>query len=222
MDSSGRVIASNTGWDGSASLSQVFAQVGAFPLKTGSLDSALAVSLKPGAYTASLTSTDGTTGDALIEIYDADLKPLNIPQRLVNLSSMGYVSTGYPVIGGFSITGTSPKTVLIRGDGPTLSSYGASSPLADPVLKLYQGETVIASNTGWSTPTTVNASYPGASATAISTAITNSGAFALPAGSADSAILVTLPPGTYTAQITSASAGNGQALIEIYELPNGN
>ena len=222
MDSSGRVIASNAAWDGSSSLSQIFAQVGAFPLKTGSHDTAIAVSLQPGSYTASLTSTDGTTGDALIEIYDADLKPLNTAQRLVNLSSMGYVTTGFPVIGGFSITGTSPKTLLIRGNGPTLSSYGATSPLADPVLKLYQGQTVIASNTGWSKPTTVNASYPGATATAISAAIANSGAFALPTGSADSAILVTLPPGTYTAQITSASAGNGQALIEIYELPNGN
>jgi uncharacterized delta-60 repeat protein len=222
MDSSGRQIASNTGWDGSASLSQIFAQVGAFPLKTGSLDSVLALSLKPGSYTATVTSTDGTTGDALVEIYDADANPLNMAQRLVNVSSMDYVSTGYPVIGGFSILGNSPKTILIRGDGPTLASYGSASPLADPVLKLYKGQTVIASNTGWSTPTTVNTAYPGATAAAISAAIASSGAFSLPSGSKDSAILVTLPPGTYTAQITSASSGNGQVMVEIYELPNGN
>jgi len=222
VDSSGRTIATNSGWDGSATLSQIFAQAGAFPLSVGSLDSAIAVSLKPGSYTASVTSKDGTTGDALLEIYDIDLKPTNIPQRLINLSSMGNVSTGFPIIGGFSILGNAPKTILIRGDGPTLTAYGATSPLADPVLKLYLGQTAIASNTGWSKPVTINSSYPGSSVTAISAAIANSGAFALPTGSADSAILVTLPPGTYTAQITSASGGNGQAMVEIYELPNGN
>jgi hypothetical protein len=68
------VIASNAGWSSNAAtaaqISSVGASVGAFPLVTGSKDSALLINLQPGAYTVQVTSVSGSTGVALIEVYD--------------------------------------------------------------------------------------------------------------------------------------------------------
>ena len=101
-----------------------------------------------------------------------------------------------------------PRTVLIRADGPVLSTFGVSSPLPDPVLTVYNSSgAVVATNTGWGTNT---------SPTSISTAALEVGAFALPSASADSALLITLQPGAYTAQVTSAKGNSGIALFEAY------
>jgi hypothetical protein len=125
-----------------------------------------------------------------------------------NVSTRGYVSSTQTFIGGFVVQGTGTRNVLIRGDGPVLASFGVSSPLADPVLQVYNSSgTVIATNTGWGTNTTP---------TSISSAATAVGAFPLPSGSADSAVLLTLPPGAYTVQITSAKGNSGIALFEAY------
>jgi len=125
-----------------------------------------------------------------------------------NVSTRGYVSSTQTFIGGFVIEGTAPRTVLIRGDGPVLGSFGVSNPLPDPVLTVYNSSgAVIATNTGWTTNT---------SPTAISTAALEVGAFALPNPSPDSALLLTLQPGAYTAQITSAKNNSGIGLFEAY------
>ena len=224
INSSGQIILVNKGWDGSSSLMQIFSEFGAFPLTAGTTDAAVVTTLAPGLY--SLVVTDGgavgsTGGVALAEIYDADSNPLALAQRLVNLSGRGGVVAGNPVIGGFSIGGSVAKTVLLRAVGPTLAGYGVTGALADPVLSLYSGSALIAQNTHWGTPTTINPAYPAASAAAITAADTSVGAFALPAGSADSALLVTLPPGNYnyTGQVTSVSGQAGTALFEVYETP---
>ena len=82
------------------------------------------------------------------------------------------------------------------------------NPLADPALTIYQDGKVVATNEGW------------ANSAAITTAAIQTGAFTLPSGSKDAAVVITLNPGAYTAQIKSAkNASSGVALIEIYELP---
>jgi hypothetical protein len=130
------------------------------------------------------------------------------PTVFGNVSTRGYVSSTQTFIGGFVIEGTAPRTVLIRGDGPVLGSFGVSNPLPDPVLTVYNSSgAVIATNTGWTTNT---------SPTAISTAALEVGAFALPNPSPDSALLLTLQPGAYTAQITSAKNNSGIGLFEAY------
>jgi len=112
------------------------------------------------------------------------------------------------LIGGFIVTGNHPKTLLIRGIGPALTNFGITGALADPSLTIYQEGKVISTNEGW------------ASSAAIATAAIQTGAFALPAGSKDASVLITLNPGAYTAQIKSAkNASSGVALIEIYEVP---
>lgn len=130
------------------------------------------------------------------------------PTVFANVSTRGYVSSTQTFIGGFVIEGTAPRTVLIRADGPVLNAFSVSNPLPDPVLTVYNGSgTVIATNAGWATNT---------NPTFISTAALEVGAFALPNLSPDSALLLTLQPGAYTAQITSASGGSGTVLFEAY------
>jgi hypothetical protein len=202
------LIAQNDDWnkDDAAEISRL----GAFAFSVGSKDAALLTTLDPGAYTAQIADPSGTgTGVALAEIYDASMNPNADYQRLVNISTRGIVTPDDGVlIGGFIVTGNHPKTLLIRGVGPALSNFGLAGVLADPALTLYQDSKVIATNAGW------------ANSAAIAVATTQTGAFALPSGSKDAAVLITLNPGAYTAQIKSAkNVSSGVALIEIYEVP---
>jgi hypothetical protein len=119
------------------------------------------------------------------------------------------------LIGGFVIDGTAPRKVLIRGVGPVLAKSGVTDPVANPTVKVYNANNqVVAENDDWSTPVS-----GGASAGELAAAAVTVGDSALDAGSKDSAVLVTLPPGIYTAQVSSADGSAGTALVEIYEVP---
>jgi hypothetical protein len=135
----------------------------------------------------------------------------SLPTVFVNVSTRGYVNSavsGALLDGGFYISGTAPRQILVRADGPILSTFGVTGSLPDPVLTVYNSAGgVVATNTGWST---------NANPTALVTAALEVGAFALPSASKDSAVLVTLAPGAYTVEITSAGNNSGIALFEAY------
>ncbi|MCX6954399.1 MAG: hypothetical protein NTV51_19785, partial [Verrucomicrobia bacterium] len=109
--------------------------------------------------------------------------------------------------------------MLIRGIGPQLGAFGVAGTLADPRLSVLNGQTVVAQNDNWSTPATVVGGQPPATAAELAAVSSTVGAFALTPGSPDSAVLVTLPPGSYTAQVAGAGTTTGVALVEIYEVP---
>jgi hypothetical protein len=209
-NSSGAAIASNDDWG--SSLASTFSSVGAFALGSGSRDAALSVTLAPGAYTVIVTGVNSTSGIALVEMYETDST-----NSLMNLSCRGQVGTGDSVlIAGFVIgTGSSPRKLLIRGVGPSLSQFSISNVLADPRITLYNASgTAIASNDNWGTPATTN----DASAVTLSSAFSGAGAFSLPSGSADAALLATLTSGNYTVIVTGANSTTGVALAEIYDV----
>jgi sugar lactone lactonase YvrE len=215
-------IAETESW--SENLASVFSQVGAFALSPGSHDDALLQSVAPGAYTAQVVSQAGNSGVVLAEIYDADTgAPAN---RLVNISARAQVGAGANIlIGGFAVEGTTDETLLIRAVGPALTPLGVAGALGEPVLTLRNSDgAVIAANTGWGNQVVAGsgADSTGPTATvlqsATSTVFLQAGAFALPPGSADSAMIVSLPPGTYTAQVSGANGTTGVALVEIYEI----
>jgi YVTN family beta-propeller protein len=210
-------LATASSW--APSLQSTFSQVGAFAFQTGSHDAALMETVAPGAYTAEVTSQTSNSGLALAEIYDADSSaPTN---RLINLSARAYVGTGANVlIGGFVIDGTTPQTVIIRADGPALQSFGLLGALFTPVLTLSNSTGTIATNSGWSeAPVPGPASTGGIVIQTLTSALSAKvGAFALPAGSSDDAIVATLPPGAYTAQVSGTNGSTGLALVEIFEL----
>ena len=232
-DSSGKVIASDTGWGnspvaGDSSVSATFLQAtsgamasaGAFPLTAGSLDSALVADLPPGAYTVELSGQASTTGVGLVEIYETDTSD---PAMMVNISTRAQVGTGGNIlIGGFVIGGKQPATILVRGIGPALSlaPFNLTGTLSNPVLSIFDSTSIlIANNTGWGTApvagiSSVNATFRMATAQDMSSI----GAFALTPGSADSAMVITLPPGAYTAEVSGADSTTGIALVEVYQV----
>jgi len=210
------LLGTNNGWADSSLISSTATSVGAFTWNIAtSHDSALVQTLSPGPYTAQVAGASSDTGVALAEVYDATPAgsyTVTSP-RLINISARVQVGTGGNIlIAGFVIGGTTSKTVLIRGSGPALTPFGVPGVLADPELLLYQSNsdgtsTLLESDTGWGGDTQI-------AATAASVGAFSWGTSATP----DSAILVTLPPGAYTAQVSGASGDTGVALVEVYEV----
>ena len=134
---------------------------------------------------------------------------------IANLSTRAQVGIGDNiVITGFTIGAGSNKTMLIRAVGPGLAvaPFNVPDTVPNPRLELYSGSTLIAANENWNTP--IGTATPVTAATFSSVA-----AFALPAGSLDAALVVTLLPGRgYTAQVTGAGTSTGVAIVELYEL----
>ena len=220
--SSGQVLGTNAGWGGTAALTSAFSQLGAFPLSPTSADTALETTLQPGPYPIVISDAlNDAGGTALAEIYDASIDPSETTQLLLNISTRGQVTPASPVIGGFVVGGNSPKRVLIRAVGPALAPFGVAGALPDPVLTIYDGSgSILARNQGWNAPQAIAAGQVVASASDLAAAANSVGAFSLAAGSQDSALIVTLAPGNYSAVVTSAAGASGTALVEIYELSN--
>jgi hypothetical protein len=217
LNTAAGVVASNRGWGGSPMVSTAVSGVGAFAWNsTTSNDSALFESLAPGAYTAEVSGASGDTGIALAEIYDANSSRAYNPllPHLVNFSSRVKVGTGGNIlIAGFVVGGTTSKTVLIRASGPAPTQFGVAGILPDPSLQLFRSNadgssTLIGSNTGWGANSLIGS-------TASSVGAFSWGSAATP----DSALVITLPPGSYTAQVSGASGDTGVALVEVYDVP---
>jgi hypothetical protein len=123
--------------------------------------------------------------------------------RLLNIAARGRVNPGDDVlIGGFISRGGG--RVLLRAIGPSLGAFGVTDALADPVLTLkdVNGAT-LATNDDWQ-------SSQGADITATGLA---------PSNSQESAILTSLPAGSYTGVVSGKGAATGLAVVEIYQLP---
>jgi len=189
------------------------------------LDAALLVTLPPGLYTVSLSGVSNGTGVGLIGVDDVDT---NQTATLVNISTRAYVGTGTDAaVGGFIISGTTNKQVLIRGFGPTLSSFGVSGALGNPTLELswdndgnpLTAPLQLAVNDDWGTPaapcnapvvacgTPQDIANTGMSADTYAPTNANRGL--------DAALLVTLPPGLYTVALSGVSNGTGVGLIGV-------
>jgi hypothetical protein len=196
----------NDDWGGGANLTAAFSAVGAFALSAASKDAALLIPLGSGVYSAHVTGSGGAV-IALLEVYDADAG--GTAARLTNLSARTQVGTGDDIlVVGFVVSGTAPKTLLLRGVGPGLGAFGVGGVLADPQLKLFNNAgNLVNSNDDWG------------GGSALATAFTQTGAFALSPASKDAVLLSTLPPGAYTVQISGTDGTRGIALVEVYELP---
>jgi len=198
----GSLITSNDNWTDSPQMADIEA-TGLAP--TNDLEPAIIATLEPGLYTAVVSGKDGATGVGLVEAYDLDQ---GTASELGNISTRGFVETGDNVmIGGFILGPDEAQnaSVLMRAIGPSLSDFGVTDALADPVLELHDANgTLITSNDNWTDSTQM------ADIEATGLAPTND---------LESAILMTLAPGGYTAIVAGNGDSTGVALVEIYRLP---
>ncbi len=206
------VVASNDNWSGSTSVSSAAASVAAFPwTNSSSLDAAVVTTLNPGVYTALAGGKGTDTGIVLTEIYDTTptASITATTPRLVNVSARAQVNAGGGVlIAGFVVGGTTSKTLLIRATGPALAQFGVGGTLVDPKLEVWTLSGLkLYENDNWG------------GAASLAQVVDSVGAFAISnAASKDAALLVTLPPGAYTAVVSGANDGTGVALVELYEV----
>jgi hypothetical protein len=166
------------------------------------LESATLQTLAPGAYTVIVRGKDPTPGTGLVELYD--LSPQS-NSTLKNMSTRGSVDTGDDVlISGFIVGDVDSATVVVRALGPSLASHGVSGALSDPILTLYDSTgSAIATNDNWQD--NVNAID-----------IQRNGL--APPNPSESALVLHLPAGAYTAIVSGANGGTGVGLAEVYTL----
>lgn len=207
-------VLENDNWGGANATAAAMAAVGGFPYTSAnSLDAAVVVSVNSRDNSVKISAgaaTPNAVGLVIGEVYDATTAAAYnaaTTPRLINLSVSKNVGAGLTM--GFVIGGATGKTMLVRAIGPTLgSAFSVPDVMADPKLELFDANgKSLATNDNW-----------GGSA-ALAAAFGDTGAFALNAGSADAALLTTLAPGNYTAQVTVATGATGVALVEVYEVP---
>jgi hypothetical protein len=207
-------IYSNSGWStNAAQINAADTATGAFALAAGSSDSALVGTFAPGVYTAAVSgAVVADTGVALVEVYDLDTPTPFTTKKLVDVSTRLNVGTGNAVaIAGFKITGSASKRLLIRGAGPGLTGLGVTGALSAPHLQLMDSSgNLIRENYSW---------QAGNGTALVDAAEAQTGAFVFAPGSADSALLIVLPPGTYTAELSGTGTATGVGLVEVYEVP---
>ncbi|HEY3663838.1 MAG TPA: plastocyanin/azurin family copper-binding protein [Chthoniobacterales bacterium] len=122
----------------------------------------------------------------------------------VNISTRLEVKTGDQVlIGGLIITGTAPKRVILRALGPSLAGAGITDPLADPFLELHASDqSVITTNDNWRDSPTADIEATGLA----------------PSNDLESALVITLDPGSYTVIVNGKNGATGVGLVEAYDL----
>ena len=164
-------------------------------------ESAIVASLSPGQYTVIESGKAGGTGVGLVEVYD--LAPGG-PTMLGNISSRSFVETGSNVmIAGFILGAGNGAKVLVRALGPSLAQSSVSNFLRNPMVELRDGDgQLVAANDNWR-----STQMAAIEATTVP-----------PTNDLESAVVVTLPSGRYTAIVKGQSGGTGVGLIEVYNL----
>ncbi len=136
----------------------------------------------------------------LLAILSASASAWADSGRAVNISTRASIQTGDNIlIGGFIITGTSPKRVIVRALGPSLPLAQA---LRDPVLELHGSTGLLANNDSWRSTQESEIMATGIP----------------PANDSEAAIVRTLDPGAYTVLVRGANNGTGLGLVEVYDL----
>ncbi len=200
-NSSGTLLATNDDWQ--TDIGATFIEQNGFAPPNPVESAHLQTDLTPGAYTVVVTGKNGAQGISLAEVYEVPSPGLN--SILTNVSGRGFVGTDDNVlISGFIVGDVGSATVIVRALGPSLGSFGVSDPLSDPVLTIFDSNgNVIASNDNWQDDNNA--------------VLVQQNGLA-PPDALDSAIVLYLPAGTYTAIVSGANGATGNALVEVYHL----
>lgn len=193
------LITTNDNWNDDAASAAELASADLTP--EDEHESATVLTLLPGYYTAVIGGKDGSGGTALVEVYDGDAMA---DSQLGNVSTRGFVGTEDDVlIGGFVVAGPASAKVVVRALGPSLTAFGVHDAIADPMLEVHDGNGNVTSNDDWQTAV---------SGGLIPVALQ-------PLDPRESAIQMSLAPGSYTAIVRGKGETTGVGLVEAYNLP---
>ncbi len=150
-------------------------------------------------------ASSGTSPSTAVITTTLGNQPVAAPSsKIISISTLSVT----PLISGFNISGDTPKKLVVRAVGPTLAQFSVSGVLADPQVRVFDSSgRQVAQNDDWD------------GSTELHNAFTAVGLFGLPVGSKDAAMIVTLSPGVYTAQVATKGGATGLAILEIYEVP---
>jgi matrixin len=196
-DSTGALLDTNDNWQESPDSGEII-DSGLAP--SDPRESAILIRLEPGSYTAIISGVNNTTGIGLVESYTLDTSA----SHAANISTRGRVGTGDEVlIGGFIAGGHATKKIIVRALGPSLGGSGLTV-LADPMVELHGSDgQLIASNDDWASGSQQSE--------IIATGLQ-------PSNAKESALIVTIASGNYTAIVQGVDGGAGIGLVEIYDL----
>jgi hypothetical protein len=164
------------------------------------LESAIIANLAPGSYTAVVSGVGNTTGTGVVDAYDLSAAS---PAKLANIATRGLIQAGDKLmIGGF-IVQNAPVKAVIRAIGPSLLAFGISNALADTTLQLRdENGAIVRENDNWKSDQKAE--------------LENSGL--QPADDLEAALIQTLAPGQYTAQVRGKNDTSGIGVVQVYFL----
>lgn len=197
-DGAGKIIMQNDDWQTGVQAGDI-AATGIAPVSQK--EAALIATLPAGNYTAVVRGFNGQQGIATVEAYELDATS----SRLVNISTRGRIGTGdQALIGGLIVQGSAAKKVIVRALGPSLSANGIAGALANPTLEIRDGAgNLLIANDNWG-----NGSQAGE---IVATGVP-------PPNPLESAAIVVLAPGSYTAVVRGVSNATGVGLVEVFDL----
>jgi hypothetical protein len=204
-DGSNTVIATNNDWrntqvGGIITGDQTAEIEGSGLAPTNDLESAIIANLAPGGYTAVVRGVNDTVGTGIVDAYD--MSPAS-PARLANVATRGLIQPGDQLmIAGF-ITQSGDVRAVIRAIGPSLSAFGISNALPDTTLQLRDvNGAIVRENDDWESDQKAQLEATGLQ----------------PGNPLEAAMVQTLPPGQYTAQVRGKPETTGIGVVEVYFL----
>jgi hypothetical protein len=195
-DGAGNQIATNDNWKDSQQ--QAIADSGFAPANDS--EAAIVSTLAPGNYTAIVSGKSNTTGVSLVEVYELDSSA-----RLLNISTRGFVGgNDNVIIAGVILNGNDNGTICFRALGPSLAGFGVQGVLSNPRLDLFDAQGIkVGANDNWKDSQKNALESVGLA----------------PTNPAESALLIDLAPGNYTAIVSGVGGATGVGLVEANHLP---
>ena len=204
-DSGNALIATNNDWrntqvGGIITGDQATEIEGSGLAPTNDLESAIIADLAPGSYTAVARGVNNTVGTGIVDAYDMSAAS---PARLANIATRGLIQPGDQLmIAGFIIQQGDVRAV-IRAIGPSLIAFGINNALPDTTLQLRDvNGAIVRENDDWQSHQKQELEDTGLQ----------------PGDSREAAIVATIPPGQYTAQVRGKPETTGIGVVEVYFL----
>jgi hypothetical protein len=204
-DGSGATVATNNDWKitqtGGLITGDQSADISASGLAPGNdLESAIIANLAPGSYTAVVSGFGNTTGTGVVDAYDISGAS---PAKLANIATRGFIQAGDKLmIAGF-IVQNAPVRAVVRAIGPSLLAFGISNALADTTLQLRdQNGAIVLENDDWKTSQQQELEGTGLQ----------------PSNDLEAALVTTIQPGQYTAQVRGKNDSSGIGVVQVYFL----